>query len=114
MGLALYELRIIHLTADKSMLLDWFSAALQTNGKCARSILIGFEINKLKGRYPLILGEESNATINHQPLPVMPIKIDVHTYFASSPKGKNHKSFSVGSYFNASARGSDSKIMFES
>jgi hypothetical protein len=62
-----------------------------------------------------MIGKESNATINHLPLPVMPIKVDVHTYFASyPPKSKNHKSFSVGSYFNASARGSDSKKMFKS
>jgi hypothetical protein len=29
-------------------------------------------------------------------------------------QSENHKSFSVGSYFNASAHGSDSKIMFKS
>ena len=32
-----------------------------------------------------MIGKESNATINHLPLPVMPIKIDVHTYLASYP-----------------------------
>ena len=32
-----------------------------------------------------MIGKESNATINHLPLPVMPTKIDVYTYFRQLP-----------------------------
>jgi hypothetical protein len=52
----------------------------------AREALNSFQ-EAIERREPRMIGKESNATINHQPLPVMPIKIDFHTYFASSPQG---------------------------